>query len=683
MLSVLRRKGRGSASDGNGPETMDRAGGIARKAGGGWAKRAIFHAMLVPVLYTLAGSISAIDLQGPNGLNTVIENWGLDMLFSWRGPIEAPKDIVVVTVDVDSFKRLGLQTIYPFPRSRYAEALHILKDADAEAVVFDIAFSESSLDSLEDDKLAEALGILPTFIPDDSLGALQLGAITRHRVDLTPLKKFSDQVKGVGGIGTILDGMDKVRYFPIGVKGKVSLVAKVAQSLRQVPMIGQDEDDPEFFNTYINYYGTPYPFQHVSIADVLEHKVPGEFFKSKIVLIGPDLIFENINGEPQGKDLVVAPDGTWILGVMVEATALANLIHKEFISRIPADFEYQILNVSFFCVIFVLLVSPPHYVVYIAVLTTIIAGSIAYILFLNLIFIPWVFLILVTWGYTVFRSLEFYVWEQKKKALLAQQFGCYLDPSIVRQIVTSGQAPDLGGRLIGCALMFTDIIGFTTYSESRSALDVGDFLNGYFTRIQGSILSQKGTLLSMLGDGLFALWGAPVAVTNECDQALSAAKGIQDGELDSSSLRTRIGLHYGEVLVGHFGSRERYDYSAIGDEVNLASRIEGLNKLFGTHILMSKAFVSRLSSIDLMLYLGQVQVAGFSKPVGVYTIDQYGIKVEWEKGVRYFEEGQFDAALELFNSLNVSHPFSMRLTSPYIEAIKRGEGKRYLVAPTK
>lgn len=602
----------------------------------------------------------------------------LDQFFICRRPIAAPRNIAVVLVDFESFRRLGLPSAYPWPRRLYAEVLHILKAEEAEAVLFDVAFAEDSPEPGDDDKLAEALGILPTFIPDGVLGAFESGSVVDYRLDISPLKKFSDRVLGTGGIGVVVDALHKIRHFPLG---KISMVANAAASLRNVPVV--TEDDPDYFRKYINYYGTPYPFDHVSIADVLEHKVPAGFFKNRIVLIGPDLILENVNVKVEGKDIWVAPDGESILGVMVEATALGNFITGKYISRIPEEWENILLMVSIFLAVLLLLTSSPSYVIVIVTVTTIIAGSVAWILFLNLIFLPVLMFVIILWLVAIGRSFQFYLWEQKRKAFLAQQFGCYLDPLIVRQIITSGQAPDLGGRLIGCALMFTDIIGFSTYSESRSPIDVGESLNGYFTRIQAKILSQKGTLLSMLGDGLFALWGAPVAVSQECDQALAAARGIHEGELDSANLRTRIGLHYGEVLVGHFGSRERFDYSAIGDEVNLASRIEGLNRMFGTYILMSEAFVNRLSNIDLILYVGKVQVAGISRPVGVYTIDPYGIKYLWEQGVRFFEQGHFAASKEVFNSLNVSHPFSERLTSPYIEAILEGEGARYLVASGK
>ena len=602
-----------------------------------------------------------------------IENWGLDILFEQRGHVSAPEEIVVVLVDVNSFKRLGLPLIYPWPRRLYAEVLHILKSANAEAVIFDIAFGERSLDPLEDKKLADALGILPTFIPGGLLKVFE-----NHHMDIAPLEEFSKRVAGVGSIGTIADSLHKIRHLPVG---EVSLAARAAQMLRKVPVVTQD--DPQFFDKYINYYGSSSPFKHVSIADVLEHKVSPDFFKDKIVFIGPDLIFENANGKTEGKDVWVAPDGKDITGVMIEATAFGNFIHQEYLSRIFDYSEVFVLMLGLFLITLILLATPPHYAVLIAVLTFVVTGSIAYILFLHLVFFPVVIFNIVIWFVAIARSVKLYVWEQKRKALLAQQFGCYLDPVIVKEIVASGEAPDLGGRMIGCALMFTDIVGFTTYSESRSPIDVGDSLNQYFTRLQRQILSRKGTFLSMLGDGLFALWGAPIAVTGECDQALLSARGIHDGELITSNLRTRIGLHYGEVLVGHFGSRERYDYSAIGDQVNLTSRIEGLNKLFGTYLLMSEDFVVRLSQKDSVLYLGKVRVAGISKPVAVYTLDTNGIGPDWEAGVRHFEKGDFQLALEMFDSVNRSHPFSTNLTSPYREAISKGIGEQYLVAHTK
>jgi len=611
---------------------------------------------------------------------TYIEHMGLDLLFESRGNVEAPKDIVIVLVDTDSFNRVGVPAIYPWPRSLYAKALYTLKDAGAEAVLFDMAFRYQSLDKNEDLQLAEALGLLPTFIAGDALHGLGI------REDLTPIEQFRSRVAGIGGIGAIADSSNKIRYFPVAFgEGAISQVASAAKKLRNVPVITQE--DPDYFRKYINYFRSSNSyttsFSTLSIADVLERKFPPEFFRGKIVFIGPGLIFEAATGETQGKDVWVAPDNSRILGVVIEATALSNLIHSNYITRLPNYTEYLVLTIMFFLALYFLLAIPPNYATLFATLVTVVTGSVSYILFIHLIFFPVVILNIFVWLTAIAKSYQLYIWEQKRRELLAQTFGRYLDPTIVQEIVTSGETPDLGGRTTECAMMFTDIVGFTTYAEKLSPAEVGGSLNHYFNRVQKEILSRQGTFLSLLGDGMFALWGAPRTVLQECEQALIAAVSIHQGEQKSSTFRTRIGLHYGEVLVGHFGSDTRFDYSAIGDNVNLTSRIEGMNKVFGTQLMMSDAFVSRLSNTESLMYLGKVLGSGVSRPVAVYTIDSYGIKLLYEAAVRHFENGELELALNIFDSINVSHPFTQALTSPYKEAIENSSGERYLIAHFK
>jgi adenylate cyclase len=176
-------------------------------------------------------------------------------------------------------------------------------------------------------------------------------------------------------------------------------------------------------------------------------------------------------------------------------------------------------------------------------------------------------------------------------------------------------------------LLFTDLAGFTGLAELLRPQEMVSFLNDYFTRMCDRVLAQRGVIDKFIGDAIMALFGAPVAQDDHPARAVRAALGMLaemqrvNAELQAAgrpAVRTRIGIHTGEAVVGNMGSSKRFDYTAIGDTVNLASRLEGANKAFGTLCLVSDAVWNAARSAVFGREVGLVRVLGREQPIRVH-----------------------------------------------------------------
>jgi adenylate cyclase len=186
----------------------------------------------------------------------------------------------------------------------------------------------------------------------------------------------------------------------------------------------------------------------------------------------------------------------------------------------------------------------------------------------------------------------------------------------------------LGGMKKTVTIMFTDLVDFTKLSERLEPEQLSTILNDYFTSMTDIIMNYHGTVDKFIGDAIMVFWGAPLDDHNHAQNALETAiemqyevnKIRQRNVLENKpKLFLRIGISSGDVIVGNMGSRQRFDYTVIGDEVNLASRLEGVNKLYGTDILISERTLKYLSNHSQLVYIDTVCVAGKSERIKLYT----------------------------------------------------------------
>jgi len=221
----------------------------------------------------------------------------------------------------------------------------------------------------------------------------------------------------------------------------------------------------------------------------------------------------------------------------------------------------------------------------------------------------------------------YYLTTVRERERIKRAFSLYLSPEMTRRIAASPDSLDLGGEEIVATALFTDLKGFTTIAESLSAHQTAALLNDYFSKVTRHIFEAEGTLIKYIGDAVFALWGAPLRMddhaTRACRAALELARDQRMGEAAGAGdgrLVTRIGVHTGPMVVGNLGSAQRFDYTAIGDAVNLASRLESLNKAWGTVALLSGETLAGTDGGFLVRPLGRVRVVGRSEPVALYEL---------------------------------------------------------------
>ncbi len=218
-------------------------------------------------------------------------------------------------------------------------------------------------------------------------------------------------------------------------------------------------------------------------------------------------------------------------------------------------------------------------------------------------------------------------------------FSKFVPKRLVQKVLDRGMEVKTGGRPREVTLMFTDIAGFTSVSEGYDSEKLALHLSDYFENLSRIVVDNNGTIDKYIGDAIMAFWGAPVAdkrhTLNACRTSLSCQKRLEELNRKWTSegkpqLHTRIGLHAGSPIVGYMGSSERINYTAIGDDVNLAARLEGANKFYGTHILISEEVYERVAKEIVARPLDIVAVKGKNKGVKVYEL--IALNVAKQKG---------------------------------------------------
>jgi adenylate cyclase len=257
----------------------------------------------------------------------------------------------------------------------------------------------------------------------------------------------------------------------------------------------------------------------------------------------------------------------------------------------------------------------------------------------------------------------------KDRRFLRKSFALYLAPAVIEKMMSSSKPPSLGGETRRVTMFFSDVAGFSSFAETMSPADLISLMNAYLSEMTDIIEAHGGFVDKYIGDAIVGVFGAPLEGDDHASQAVSAALSCCErlAELNRTApafrgrtLSHRIGLNSGEALVGNVGSGRRFNYTVIGDVVNLASRLEGANKYFATSILASEATVALTGAtfiwreIDAIRVLGRVQPlrifeplarAGQETPLQTANAQAYGTALaRWRKG-------EFAGAMELFASI--------------------------------
>ncbi len=374
----------------------------------------------------------------------------------------------------------------------------------------------------------------------------------------------------------------------------------------------------------INYLGPPGLFPSYSAADLLDGRLNPELLRDKIVLVGATAVGIY--------DLRVTPFSGITPGLEIQATVIDNILRHDFLMA-PLPFHLSaLLSVILLGGILGLVLprlSAPGAFVFTLLLTQSYV-VLNYLLFRFKgwqveLFYPLLEIAAVYTGVTVQRILA----EERERARLKKAFQSYVAPEVVNQIIKQPDRLRLGGERRELTILFSDIRGFTSLSETLEPEALVGVLHEFLNPMSEIIVKHRGTLDKYLGDAIMALFGAPLLfpdhASRACRAALEMCATLKDLDQEWSkqgrpTIRIGVGLNSGVVAVGNMGSDRLFDYTAIGDNVNLASRLEGLNKYYNTEIIVSGGVVRLLDGPFLLRELDLVQVKGKKEPVPIFEL---------------------------------------------------------------
>jgi adenylate cyclase len=250
-----------------------------------------------------------------------------------------------------------------------------------------------------------------------------------------------------------------------------------------------------------------------------------------------------------------------------------------------------------------------------------------------------------------------------------KNFKRYVPSDLVAQLINNDIEAEIGGEKRELSIFFSDVANFTSISEKISPEELVQQLRIYFENVSKTILDNKGTIDKYIGDSVMAFWGAPVQSKNHAEMACRSAVNIQTilhlifrkwANTGKDPFYTRIGIHTGEVIVGNMGYEERLNYTVLGDAVNLASRLEGVNKIYGTRIIVSQSTWEQCRDLFEFRRLDKISVKGRQEGLLIYELYSEKDEIEkplrkffsyYEKGLEYYFHRNFREALKYFNTV--------------------------------
>jgi adenylate cyclase len=662
------------------------------------------------------GAIFTLLIQAGGVLDTV-ELKTLDWRFLEAShPEEADSSIALIAIDQNSLEAFQNQNvIWPWPRDFYALVVDYLHAAGARSVSFDILFDRRDFDRREsegavtDSIFAESMKnsgnvLLVTHLSKRLRGDEPGGAIVgRHLTDGTfpsiafphfdranaPLPEFQDAARtlAVTNFESDPDGIARrvplvyqfnKRYIPyFGLANymvdKDIPLSQLSDVVRTIPV----SDDGHFLIYWYGKGGTDGVFKYYPIGRVitsaLKYKagaaptLPLSLFKNKEVIIGgtaPGLL--DTRPTPF-TSLEVYP------GMEIHATMLSNLLNDHFLRDLPLWLTYSlivVLSLLSAVMFFRIRKLSAAIAIFLAVVVAFV-GFTFFIFYNEKLWLPMVTPLVALISTFAFSAFFSYATEGRQRRELRRAFNRYLSPAVVSQIVESSGALELGGNTVEGTVYFSDIKDFTNIAESMQPKELVAYLNEYFTLASDLILKRDAMLDKYIGDAIMAIFGAPIPKPDHANQACLTALEIQRSleafykKKSSQTPRfiTRIGLNSGKMIVGNIGSSKRLDYTAIGDTVNLASRLEGVNKFFGTRIIISEHVYRLAKDAIETRELDLIRVKGKNVPIRIYElVGEHGTMNEndqeflalFHEALQYYRNRQFDQAARQFeNLLNV------------------------------
>jgi adenylate cyclase len=591
----------------------------------------------------LAVLVGFAGLTGP-GEPLVILSYDIPFIIQRAGGAEDIRMVFLTELDEQSLDRR--------PQARLLDRL---AEEGAKMVVYDLIFDRPSADPAVDLGFAAAMR---RFRGVDADGNPIPGAVRRMLFlgcarDTSQKTGYAVETLIVPN-DTLLDAADDfglvvfnedsfmVRRLTTGTPDEPSLGWKAAQAAG-----AKLDENARMAPAWFNFAGPPpgtdtrnrtVPIESVDAGTLLTGYPMSGFFRDKIVIIGGQ---PGIVGQELGQDLFETPfhrlpvtgKVPLMSGVEVQANALANLLNRNWLTRSDERLDHLLVSGCGLLLGVLLSLLKPIRAIIVAVSLFIMAAATGvFTVHFGYLWIPWTipaFLqipVALVWGIASNTYVERYFRlkvDAEQKAIRTA-FAKYLSPQMLDRLTLEGFNTTLGGNKVSAAVMFTDLEAFTEMCvRIRYPERIVATLNDYFQRTTSSIFDNNGIIVKYIGDAIFAAWGTPIADPHAALNATKAAwKLFQNDKLhvEGHTHRTRIGVHFGEVVAGNIGSDKRIDYTLIGDAVNLAARLEGINKMLETNILLSGEVKEAAVGEFRTRFVGNFIVKGRDEPVEVHEL---------------------------------------------------------------
>lgn len=639
------------------------------------------------------------------GITETLENKSLDFRFRHaHRPDLVDTNIVLIGIDDNSlayYENNGVS--WPWPREFYGLMLNYFKRAGAKTVGFDIIFTQKDI-SATDEFFADAINKFGKAViaiqlnvelgleynPINKTKLLKLSKpnfnLKKYHNAIAPLPIFQTNCNHLGVVDFKEDKDGIARKTELIYNYKDYYLLNFASALycagnnvspeillKKLEKIDKTSDG----KFYYYWYGRGGPdngvFRYYTAASIIQSEIalmnnqkpvlPLSLFKDKFIIVG---------GTSAGLHDFKPTPFTYLdnyPGMEIHATMLSNLNKNHHIILINTFLGFVIILALTFITTYIYFYSSK--VIY-SLLFNLILGfaylGLSIIIFkYHRLWLPLIdveLAIIFTFTLSAYIS---YITEGQKKKYLKIAMGRYLSPVVVDLIVQNPDKIELGGDEYQGTVFFSDIKNFTTISEKYPPKELINYLNTYLTECTDVVLKNNGMLDKFIGDAIMAIFGAPINTGNHayqaCKTALEIHQNITKAYLNSINgdrpiFVTRIGLNTGDFILGNVGNKNRLEYTAIGDTVNLASRLEGVNKEFGTNIILSESTYCMVKDLVIARELDFIKVKGKTKPIKIFelvslmddTIDKTYIEI-FHNALDEYRKANFDNAQILFEEV--------------------------------
>jgi adenylate cyclase len=574
-------------------------------------------------LHVVMFAVSCLVLTGAvvtaNALNAFrrLDLDTVDVRFDIRGQQPKPHDISVVAIDDDTFNVLGVR--WPFPRRLHARVIDALRQAGAKAIVYDVQFTEQT-DPRDDNALIDAVGRARNVV----LATTQVDA--RGHTNVLGGDAVLRQLHARAGNALLPNDpggvLRRVAYSVGGLKTLSVQAAEVATG-RPVPR--------SKFNgrpAWIDYRGLPGRFDTISYWRVLRHRFDPRLVRGKIVVVGPtSASLQDVHPTPMSSTTLMS-------GPEVQANAISTVLRG-----LPLHQDSR--SVDIVLIVLLGLVGPLtafRFGALRSILLVLAVGGVfavaAQLSFNSGLIISFVYPLasLILGGVSALAiDLVLTAFERTR---VRDMFARFVPSSVVDEVLAkTSDGLRLGGEARTVTVLFSDVRGFTTYSETRSPEEVIEVLNRYLGSMSDVVQKHGGTLISYMGDGIMAVFGAPIEQEDHADRALATAREMTGEALEDfnawfrenhegEGFRIGVGLNSGPVMAGNVGSERRLEYTTIGDTTNTAARLEGMTKGTPHMVFLSDSTRTMLAGpTDGLVPVAEMEVRGRSRTISVWSLD--------------------------------------------------------------